>query len=315
MPVSFSSSTHQALPALRVGFAGRPANPKDEPPTLRLDLPWLAGAPVENIFPAVTAVGNRDGMPLFRSGGLLLGHARESCSGGDIASHTQALYRRVLAATRGLHLCRAWNYVPQINATMAGLECYRAFCQGRSLAFEAEFGGAFKLLLPAASAVGSSGAHLDVIFAASETAPHHFENPEQIPAYHYPPEHGPRSPSFARATVVRDGTRTWTFVSGTAAIKGHQTIAPDSLAAQLDCTLDNLRLISRAVGIGDDLGAGRMKARHFKIYLRHAVDLTSVQTRLDRELLRTGDVVTYLQADICRAALAVEIEATLLAEA
>ncbi len=315
MPVSSPPPLVRTLPALRVGFSGSPAGPANEPPTLRLDLPWLAGAQTENIFPAVTSAGTREGVELFHSGGLLLGHARAPFETGDLAHHAQALYRRVLAATRGLHLCRIWNYVPQINALTGGLERYRAFCQGRSLAFEREFGAAFQPLLPAASAVGSSGAHLDVIFAASAHHPRHFENPAQIPAYHYPPEHGPRAPSFARATVVRDGAHTWTFVSGTAAIKGHQTIAPGSLAAQLDCTLDNLRLISRAVGIGADLGSGGMKERHFKIYLRHAADLAAVQTRLDRDLLRAGDIVTYLHADICRVALAVEIEATIIAEA
>ncbi len=315
MPVSSPTPLVRTLPPLLVGFSGSPVGTANDALTLRLDLPWLAGAPMENIFPAVTSAGTRDGVQLFRSGGLLLGHARAPFETGDLALHTQALYRRVLAAARDLHLCRIWNYVPRINELSGGLEHYRAFCQGRSLAFENEFGGAFQRLLPAASAVGSSGSHLDVIFAASATAPRHFENPAQIPAYHYPPEHGPRAPSFARATVVRDGARTWTFVSGTAAIKGHLTIAPGSLEAQLDCTLDNLRLISRAAGLGDDLGTGRMKERHFKIYLRHAADLTAVQSRLDRDLLRRGDIVTYLHADICRVALAVEIEATILAEA
>lgn len=281
----------------------------------QIDLPWLAGADTEEIFPAVTAAGSVDGVQLFRAGGVLIGHARELPETDDFAAQAEAIYLRVLTAARGHHLCRIWNYVPQINALTGGLEHYQAFCQGRSLAFEAEFGREFKAVLPAASAVGSHGAHLDVIFAASETAPRHFENPDQMPAYQYPVEHGPRSPSFARATVVRDGARTWTFISGTAAIKGHQTIAPDSLDAQLDCTLDNLRLISRTVGLADDLGAGRVTERHFKIYLRHAADLAATQARLDRELLRPGDIVTYLNADICRAALAVEIEATLAADA
>ncbi len=314
MPASPSPSLVRTCPGLRVGFSGSPADTANEALTLRLDLPWLAGTRTENIFPAVTSAGTRDGVQLFHSDGLLLGHARAPFQSGDLALHAQALYRRVLAAARDLHLCRIWNYVPQINALTGGLEHYRAFCQGRSLAFEQEFGGAFQPLLPAASAVGSSGPHLDVIFAASATAPRHFENPAQIPAYHYPPEHGPHAPSFARATVVRDGVRTWTFVSGTAAIKGHQTIAPGSLEAQLDCTLDNLRLISRAAGLGDDLGAGRMAARHFKVYLRHATDLTAIQAHLDGSLLRSQDIVTFLHADICRATLAVEIEATILAE-
>jgi chorismate lyase/3-hydroxybenzoate synthase len=84
------------------------------------------------------------------------------------------------------------------------------------------------------------------------------------------------------------------------------------LAAQLDCTLDNLRLISSAAGLGEDLGVGRKLQRHFKVYVRHAGDLPAVQARLERSLLKPADSVIYLQADICRAELILEIEATLL---
>jgi enamine deaminase RidA (YjgF/YER057c/UK114 family) len=232
----------------------------------------------------------------------------------ELAERTQSLYRRVLDATRGRHLYRIWNYVPQINSYTAGLENYRAFCQGRSLAFEASFGGEFQPQLPAASAVGYDAAQLKVIFVAGETPPVHCENPEQVPAYLYPPEHGPRAPSFARATVARDGRRTWTFISGTSAIKGHQTVAPGAFDAQLECTLDNLRLMSRKSGLGDDLGAHRTASRQFKIYLRHAADFAAAQKQLDRSLFTQTDVVTYLQAEICRAALNIEIEATIVEE-
>lgn len=278
---------------------------------VRLETPWLGGAAAEELFQAVTPLGSEREVRLFRSGGLLLGHAHEPFIAGEIAARTESLYRRIFAAARGRHLHRIWNYVPQINAHTAGLEHYRAFCQGRSLAFEATLGGEFQSRLPAASAVGCQGARIDVMFAAGETAPTHFENPEQVPAYHYPIEHGPRAPSFARATVARDGQRTWTFISGTSAIKGHMTVAPGALDAQLECTLDNLRLISRRCGLGDDLGAGRVGQRHFKVYLRHATDFAAARARLERSLFLPHDAVTYLQAEICRAALKIEIEATL----
>jgi len=54
--------------------------------------------------------------------------------------------------------------------------------------------------------------------------------------------------------------------------------------------------------------------RHFKIYLRHAADFAATRDRLEQSLLRPNDIVTYLQADICRTALRVEIEATLVAK-
>jgi hypothetical protein len=150
---------------------------------------------------------------------------------------------------------------------------------------------------------------------AAPRAPRHLENPEQLPAYRYPKEHGPFSPSFARATLATWAGRPLAFVSGTAAIKGHATVAPGSLAGQLDCTLDNLRLISRTAGWGEDLGASAGVERHFKVYLRHAADLPAAERRLSAALFRPGDRVVWLEADICRAELNVEIEATLLSAA
>ena len=294
---------------LRIAFAGAPT---PAGAIVRVLTPWLGGAATEELFEEVAPLGTEQGVQLFRCGRWLLGHAHEPFIGGELAARTDSLYRRVLAVTRGRHLYRIWNYLPEINAASNGLENYRAFCQGRSLAFEGILGGAFQPRLPAASAVGCVGDRIELIFAAGESTPTHFENPEQIPAYHYPVEHGPRSPSFARATVVGDGQRTWTFVSGTSAIKGHETIAPGALEAQLDCTLDNLRLIAKESGLGEDLGTGLASRRFFKVYLRNPSAFPAARTRLEQSLLRPGDVVTYLQADICRAALEIEIEATLI---
>lgn len=296
--------------SLAVGFAGSPA--REVSPGVKLAVPWLGGAAVEEIFRDLEPLGATDGVQLHRGGELLVGHVREPLVAGELAARTEKLYRRLLRTCAERPLFRVWNYVPRINEATNGLENYRAFCVGRSLAFEAELGGEFAEQLPAASAVGCGGDFLEVVFAACEQTPVHFENPAQVPAYQYPEEHGPRSPSFARATVGRAGKNRWTFISGTAAIRGHETIAPGALDAQLDCTLENLRLIAQTAGLGERIGAGRDARRHFKIYLRHAADLGAARERLERSLFRESDDVIYLQADICRAALNVEIEATVV---
>lgn len=301
-------SAARPLASLRVAFAG------DAGTAIRVQTPWLAGARTEELFDSIIPLPTQHGVALYRSGSLLLGYAEEPFVGSELAARSESLYRRILAATRGRHLYRVWNYVPQINAETAGFEHYRAFSAGRAQAFEAMLGRDFPAQLPAASAVGCLGSRIDAIFVAGDAAPTHFENPEQVPAYQYPREHGPRSPSFARATVADDGARRWTFISGTSAIKGHKTIAPGSFAAQLDCTLDNLRVISRTAGLGDDLAASRASLRHFKVYLRRQDDLAAAQARLARDFLQPEDEVTYLQAAICRASLTVEIEATIVTE-
>jgi hypothetical protein len=282
---------------------------------LPVALPVLGGLSEENLFPTAEPLGVSGGFTLYRAGPWLLGHTSR-VPGTGLEPETRQLYGELLAATAGRHLCRIWNYVPAINAIGAdGLENYRAFSRGRSMAFEAAAGPEFKRWLPAASAVGSADHHLTVLFAAHTTPPLHRENPEQVPAYDYPPEHGPRSPSFARASIVprTDGRRD-VFLSGTSSIKGHITVAPGDTLAQTLCTLKNLRAIARACNLGDDYGRDAV-ARHIKVYLRHAADQSVVAQQLEHELLQSRDAVTYLAADVCRAALNVEIEVTVFGAA
>ena len=289
LTVSFSKQTGSALP---------------------VGLPVLFGDPEESIFADATPCAGAGAFALFQTGAWLLGRARLGTA-GNLARTTESLYAQLLEATRGWQLARIWNYVPTINApTPEGLEHYRAFSQGRALAFERVFGPDFKRAVPAASAVGCDTPELSVLFAATRMPVRHVENPEQIPAYDYPPEYGPRAPSFARATLVL-GEQTDVFISGTAAVRGHATIAPGDTRAQLDCTLENLRTISLAFGLGAHLAAGTAAARHFKIYLRHPADLAAVADRLAHDLLRPDDRVSYLRSDICRSDLNLEIEATL----
>ena len=279
---------------------------------LPVGLPVLSGEVDECVFPSARLLRRAGILTLFESGSWLLGTAELPVE-SIYAGVTTRLYRELFGALGGHRLCRIWNYVPGINAAGAdGLENYRSFSCGRSLAFEERYGRDFKAHLPAGSAVGSDGDRLVVVFAASSLAPRHFENPAQVPAYEYPAMHGPRPPSFSRATVVTDGKRLDAFVSGTAAIKGHETIGLGDTPRQLTQTLENLRGIFAVAGLGCDLRAGRAAARHFKVYLRSEGDFPVVADQLAAELLRPDDHVSYVRADLCRAGLDVEIEATIL---
>lgn len=276
-------------------------------------LPLLAGMATEEIFGPTRPIARVGSVARFQGEDWLLGAASVPLTGG-LGEATHRLYRNIFEAATGWHLARIWNYVPAINdAGPTGLENYRTFCQGRSLAFEEHHGRQFTTLLPSASAVGTSSSQLTVVFAACPAAPRHVENPLQVPAYNYPGEYGPRAPSFARATVLpgQEGTTT-AFVSGTAAIRGHASVAPQNLPAQLECTVENLREISRACGLGPALARRDAATRHFKVYLRRPADQPEVAARLQDAFLRDSDHVSYLHADICRRELLVEIEATLL---
>lgn len=302
-----------AHPSLKIVFGAASAEGFD------LGVPVLAGTAVENIFGPALRAGRAGAFELFQAGEWLLGVATVPLAAG-LEAATQATYADLFRAASGLRLARIWNYVPAINACPGGgIENYQAFCRGRSLAFERHLGAGFKTQVPAASAVGSKGGQLVVVFAACRAPLRHVENPLQVPAYDYPAEFGPRSPSFARATLVAPaggGAATAVFISGTAAIRGHATMAPGDTRRQLDFTLENLRELSAACALGPlferGTGAAAGVTRHFKVYIRHAAEQAWIAAALRERLLRDGDVVSYLEADICRAPLNVEIEATLV---
>jgi enamine deaminase RidA (YjgF/YER057c/UK114 family) len=304
---------HVIAPAacrVRFGSSAAAVEATDGRPELRVALPVLAGTTGETLLDATAEPMLGGDYTLFSGGPLLAGFA-VAAADLDLEVAAGELYQRLFAATAGLHLYRIWNYVPHINAHAYGLENYRRFCRGRSLAFEKNFGRGFRQRLPAASAVGASAGPLAVGFLAGNIAPRYFENPRQVPAFEYPREYGPRPPSFSRATVVDLARGRQLFISGTAAILGHATVAADDLELQLACVVENLRLIGETAGAGRDLGAAGVWRRSFKVYVRHAADLDRAKARLERDLLRAADIVSYLQADICRTDLLVEIEAVL----
>lgn len=297
----------------RVSF-GRTASALERCPrgfALGVALPVLAGASEEQILSEASVPTQVDGCTLFRSADRVAGFCVADAT-ADLETAARDLYRRIFSVTRGLHLYRLWNYVPRINAVEHDLENYRRFCRGRSLAFEQHFGHAFTRALPAASGVGTPGGPLALAFLAGTETPHHFENPRQVPAFEYPSLYGPRPPSFSRATLIADAQGRDLFISGTAAIRGHASVAVNDLSAQLACTRENLAVIAATAGAGPNFGADRWQ-RHLKVYLRHAEDLAATRADLERHLLRPTDTVSYLQADLCRSELLVEIEAVLSA--
>jgi hypothetical protein len=283
-------------------------------PALRIAAPVLAGIGAETVLADSPEPVDREGFTLYDRGSLLAGFAQEA-PGLDPEAAARDLYARLFSVTAGLHLYRIWNYVPRINAVTDGMENYQRFCRGRSLAFEEKFGGEFQRALPSASAVGMASGPLAVAFLAGRETPQHFENPRQTPAFKYPPRYGPRPPSFSRATSVRSGGESMVFISGTAAIRGHASVAERDLDGQLSCTLENLDLIGQSAGVGPGLGRSVAWRRSLKVFLRHPGDLGAAQARLGRDLLRAGDAVSYIRADICRSDLLVEIEANLVSRA
>jgi chorismate lyase / 3-hydroxybenzoate synthase len=225
---------------------------------------------------------------------------------------TEEAYREILGTLDALgysHLVRVWNYVPEINRDTHGTERYRQFNSARQAALLG-CGRPVTGNVSAACALGAAaGSALVVYFLSSHTAPTFIENPRQISAYNYPAQYGARSPVFSRAAVFHEPDGMTLFISGTASIVGHQTIHAGDPAAQTRETLTNIEALLEEANRVTGSEEFTLDALACKVYIRHPADLVVIQAELRAALGPTARTV-YLQADICRRDLAVEIEAT-----
>ncbi len=276
---------------------------------------WRSGAPAES--------GCRNGVRFRRSENLLFGcialaeselAARRDGAGAPSALHaaTEQAYREICATLDALgfpHLLRVWNYLPDINRDTDGIERYRQFNRARQHALSA-CGRAVRGQVPAASALGAaSGSPLVVYFLAGRVAPAFIENPRQMSAYRYPREYGSHPPVFSRATLLRQMGSLTLFISGTASIVGHRSIHVGDTAAQTRETLANIAALLEEANRVERAARFSLGSLACKVYVRRPADLPVIRAELTRALEPTSRVI-YLQAEICRQDLLVEIEAT-----
>jgi len=229
-----------------------------------------------------------------------------------LATTTSRVYREAFEIAGDRNLYRFWNFIPGINRSIDGLESYRSFGMGRHEAFFDHFGYHASTRMPAATGVGSDGDSLVVCMLAGTDEPRHYENPNQVPAYQYPDDYGPRPPSFSRGTSVTVSGRNLSFVAGTASVLGHASIGSGDLDHQIEVTLANLETLGASMNFAEALSRGTGIQRSFRIYLRNPSDLGRAQDLLGKGLLTSGDTISWLRSDLCRSDLDIEIEANLV---
>ncbi|HVT35939.1 MAG TPA: hypothetical protein VHE37_10155, partial [Nevskiaceae bacterium] len=188
-------------------------------------------------------------------------------------------------------------------------ERYKLFVAGRYEAYAAK--PHFEASAPAATAIGTQEPGLLLYFIAGKQPGAQVENPRQVSAFNYPKEHGPRSPTFSRSTLLRpsdaDGGALL-LVSGTASIVGHASKHPGDAPAQLEEILGNLSALLNAAEaeLADRDHAWRVDV--MKLYLRHASHRLLLEERLRTAFGKDLALIT-LQGEICRSELLAEVEA------
>jgi chorismate lyase / 3-hydroxybenzoate synthase len=273
---------------------------------VHLAMPWLAGPEEEVVLevPHGRVESPVPGSALLTTDDWMAGAFVRPWH-GPLDELSASLYRDLLRHAHGWNIGRIWNYVPEINSETTGLENYRRFNLGRWQAYHDAFGDALIHHLPAASAVGIRDGVLVTLFVATRAPVERIENPHQVPAWRYPAAYGPKSPSFVRATRAEAAGQRWSWISGTASIRGHASVAPGDVAGQLAVTTENLDVVLGALGLPRLGGASPEDVDLFtKVYVRRADDLEAVRSALGN----AARGALFVQADVCRAELELEIE-------
>lgn len=252
---------------------------------------------------------HHDGETLF--GVIELAQLSESAETLPLQQAAESAYRQIFALLDKLrypHVYRFWNYMPDINDFNHGMERYHLFNIGRQDAFLGS-GREVSGSLPAACALGTRDGPLAIAFIAGHTTTLAIENPRQIHAHQYPEQYGPRSPTFSRASLLRHANEDILLISGTASIIGHETLHIGDVLAQTRETLINLQAVAMEANrlIGHEKFS--LKNMCYRVYVRHASDMPRIRDEMQRVI--TGALqATFVQADICRQDLLLEIEAS-----
>jgi chorismate lyase / 3-hydroxybenzoate synthase len=155
--------------------------------------------------------------------------------------------------------------------------------------------------------VGKRPGNTVISFLAARRPGMAIENPRQVSAYSYPAQYGPRGPSFSRAVFSTWSGRPQLYISGTASILGHLSQHAGDAHAQTGETITNLRAVIAEAHKYGLIGDTDSSDTLFKVYLRRPEYQPVVEARL-RKAFGPELPIVYLQADICRRELLVEIE-------
>ena len=228
------------------------------------------------------------------------------------------------------HIIRQWNYVEDIARVEdpdRTLQNYQVFNDVRSRFYD---NGIFKHGYPAATGIGMTTGGVIIGFIAVSDADQvdvkPIRNPRQIDAHRYSKAvlmgkstgiMGEKcTPKFERGKMVFLEGKAYMYVSGTASIVGETTLHQGDVKNQTTTTIDNIfELFSREnqASLGLEFDVSRIHFSHLRVYVKHQKDIPAVRSICESRLNCKSSL--YLESDICREDLLVEIEGIFSLEA
>ncbi|MFR9660185.1 MAG: Rid family hydrolase, partial [Rikenellaceae bacterium] len=196
------------------------------------------------------------------------------------------------------NIVRQWNYIERITFEDENNQHYQEFNDARSeLYSKCEWTYGY----PAATGIGALSGGVVIDFDATvgeEIIP--IDNELQVAAHAYSKgvligeKSQKTTPKFERAKLSGD----LMYISGTAAIRGEESLVGVSAAEQTRITLENIDELLR--------NGTCSEARSLKVYIKYREDFEQIRDVV--ECYAPYDAL-YLFADICRDELLMEIEA------
>ena len=261
---------------------------------------------------------------VFNRNGLSVANGFSTSNSGDCQADASLVFKTLQqqldeTGFKISDITRQWNYIEGIISNKENHQNYQVFNDARSQFYQDHFR---KSGYPAATGIGmkAGGVLIDYIAIKGNNVTNiPIDNPAQIPAHKYhqdclmglPTGDRKTTPKFERGRYVSLYGEEIVFVSGTAAITGEKTANPGDVEQQTRLTIDNIdRLVSKnnlskKINLPYDL-----KFNYLRIYVKERKDFKKVREICEK---RYGNVpMVWLQANICRDDLTVEIEGTLL---
>jgi enamine deaminase RidA (YjgF/YER057c/UK114 family) len=217
------------------------------------------------------------------------------------------------------NIIRQWNYIENIAVVKDRKERsqnYQDFNDVRARYYDRV---RFEQGYPAATGIGQDTGGVIISFIALSSSDiiqvRPIANPGQIDAHKYSEvvlqgsSAQKCTPKFERAKLVRIGSRNYIYVSGTASIIGEKTVYVGDPEQQTLTTIDNIkRLFSKEnqETLGLNFDVSKILFSHLRVYVKNRKDIPLVKKVCDRELNCKSSL--YLESDVCREDLLVEIE-------
>ena len=238
---------------------------------------------------------------------------------GGIGEQSEEIFSRVgeILSAEGLQpsdIVRQWNFIEHITSCASQGQNYQQFNDARSRFYaSAEWSNGY----PAATGIGAEGGGVVVLFVAvreSGKISRAVDNPLQISAHAYSQQvliegrqKQKSTPKFERARWVGSEPRDMIYISGTAAIRGEESLQADA-TAQIAMTMEN---IAHLVSVENQSrhNVSQPKPRHYetlRVYVKREESWREIANWINENCPCPN--VAFLKADVCRAELLVEVE-------